>query len=260
MKTVDDILNETGYPLQIHLEELIKDTYKRHFWHVLVNEHRWINGEKKDDGYIDFVLYRDQSKLRLVVECKRIKEGSWNFLLPTETEQIINELKFRALSIDRKTAKYSFNDLGIKPESLVSSFCVMETKGEKDTRTLEKLSGELLLSIEYLQIDETDLLNDLQKGADRYQYVYIPIIVTTAKLQTVKFIPSTVDIKSGNLTDSKKEPVEFIRFQKNLATHLNIEKTPEIYSLQELNQAYDRTIFVVQAESFIRFLTNLKLL
>ena len=81
MKSLEEIVNDSGYPLQIRLEEWIKDTYREHRWKVLASEHRWVNGETKDEGFIDLVLESKAADKKLVVECKRII-GNWVFLLP----------------------------------------------------------------------------------------------------------------------------------------------------------------------------------
>jgi hypothetical protein len=163
----------------------------------------------------------------------------------------------KAFSIDYKTYKFVWNKIHIRPESYEAAFCVMETGGKKDSRTLEKLAGELLSSLECLATEETALMKVLYEKippplfADRK--LYLPVIVTTADLQAMSFNPSNVDLKTGVVTDGKTEIVEFIRFCKNLATHIDYEK-PKLYNLHDLNQENDRTVFVVHTESFITFL------
>jgi hypothetical protein len=134
----------------------------------------------------------------------------------------------------------------------------MEAGGKKDSRTLEKLAGELLLSLEYLAIEEMELVKSLYKELPpppiSEKWIYIPIIVTTADLQTMTFSPLKIDIKYGKITESTVVPVEFIRFQKNLATNIGYEK-PKMRTLRELNKENDRTVFVVKAENFIDFLS-----
>jgi hypothetical protein len=133
----------------------------------------------------------------------------------------------------------------------------METGGKKDGRTLEKLAGELLLSLEYLATEEIELCNSLIKdhGFAPENVFYLPVIVTTAKLQTVSFSPSKIDISRGGITDSTEAPAEYIRFRKNLATHID-SQNPKIYGLGDINKENDRTVFVVQAENFIKFLSS----
>lgn len=254
MKTAQDFVNESGYPLQIHLEKLIEETKQEHKWRVAVSEHRWVNAETKDEGYIDLVLEREGLNLKLVVECKRII-GSWTFLLPMA--QPFNKPDTRTLSIDYKTFRFLWNKIHIWPESYEAAFCVMETGGKKDSRTLEKLAGELLLSLEYLAIEETALMKALYENSPPLPFAdhkfYIPVIVTTADLQAMSFNPSNIDLKTGIVAGSNAETVEFIRFRKNLATHIDYEK-PQSYTLRDLNQENDRTVFVVHTESFIKFL------
>ena len=50
MKTAQDVVNNSGYPLQLRLEEWIEETRQNHKWQVLVREHRWVNTETKDRG------------------------------------------------------------------------------------------------------------------------------------------------------------------------------------------------------------------
>lgn len=255
MKTVSDFVNESGYPLQIHLEQLLGETREKHRWRVLAREHRWVNAETKDEGYIDLILERPGWDLKFAVECKRIL-GSWTFLLPMVQPYKTPEVM--ALSVDHETFKYSWSKFRIAPESHEALFCVMETGGKKDSRTLENLAGELLLSLEYLAIEETELIKSHLEGSLPQSYadrrIYLPIIVTTADLKSMSFSPLKVGIKDGKITESFIEPVEFIRFRKNLATNISYEKS-NIRTVRELNQENDRTVFVVKAENFIDFLS-----
>ncbi len=138
---------------------------------------------------------------------------------------------------------------------------MLETEGKKDSRTLEKLSGEILLSLEYFATEETLLIKSLLERVQRSpsSMSYLPVIVTTASLKKMTFNPSAVDIKNGKIDQSEStvSPVEFLRFRKNLATNLDYEKPPT-NTLRELNQLNDRTVFVVQAENFIKFLSNVE--
>ena len=53
MKTSEDIVNESGYPLQLRIERWIEETGQQHRWWVAAREHRWVNSETGDEGYID---------------------------------------------------------------------------------------------------------------------------------------------------------------------------------------------------------------
>jgi hypothetical protein len=258
MKTAQDIIDNSGYPLQIHIENWIRDTSNQHRWRVLAKEHRWINALTNDEGFIDLILERSGYNLRIVVECKRIS-GNWIFLLPTE--QTNQKRDTRVLSFDLQAFKFLWSKTALDPMSNIANFCIMETEGKKDSRTLEKLSGELLLSLEYLALEESGLIIEWSKDLQRSpgKMVYIPIIVTTANLQVATFDPSNFDRNKGKIIgDCSPSPVEYIRFQKNLATNIEYEK-PSLGSLSESNRENDRTVFVVSAESLAKFLGLLDL-
>ncbi len=255
MKTAHEIVNNSGYPLQIRLEEWIKETYQQHNWKTLAREHRWVNQETKDDGYIDLILEKNGINIRLVIECKRI-DGSWTFLTPGQKSE--TGKKMMALKANYVPTSYIWKELPFLPNSFESSFCVMEIEGKKDNRTLEKLTGELLLSLEHLAIEETELFISVS-SSDIYQNMfYYPVIVTTATLQTMNFSPSAVDVKTGKIiiNESSLSPVEYIRFRKNLPTTIK-NGGKHIYSLTDINLNNDRTVLVVQAESFIDFLQRI---
>jgi hypothetical protein len=82
---------------------------------------------------------------------------------------------------------------------------------------------------------------------------YLPIIVTTAILQSMKFNPANIDITNGQIIDSELSIIEFIRFRKNLSSTIGFE-IPSQYSIFESNYLNDRSVFIVQSSSFMKFL------
>lgn len=249
MKTIQDIINDSGYPLQLLIEDEIKKTLEQHYWRVLVREHRWVNSESHEEGFIDLILENTRYKVRLVVECKRII-GSWNFLVPTVNPVPVRRV--RLLHAHYDSHSFTWEELPTIPESCESAYCVMTVNGNKDNRTLEKLSGGLLLSLEYLALEEINL-----KPKPQYAWgdmFYLPVIVTTANLQRSLFTPSDVNINDGKIISSSLEDVQFIRFRKNLATSREYNKET-VTNIREANQENDRTVFVVQAKDFINYLT-----
>jgi hypothetical protein len=56
MATAKEIIDESGYPLQIFLENEVERTKQESTWRVLVSEHRWVNPFSDEEGYIDFIL------------------------------------------------------------------------------------------------------------------------------------------------------------------------------------------------------------
>src|SRR6266508_6029631 len=173
MKTTEDIVNDSGYPLQIRIEKWIEETSGQNRWQVAAKEHRWINSETGDEGYIDLVLEREGRNLRLVVECKRII-GSWTFLVPMI--QPVHDEEFKSLLVDYQNFSFAWKKFPLAPASPEASFCVMETGGKKDSRIIESLAGELLLSLEQLAIQETNLVRPHIENLNRssQHMLYLP--------------------------------------------------------------------------------------
>jgi len=256
MKTSEDIVNESGYPLQIYLEDLIKENSKDLIWRVQQSEHRWLDEHSNEEGFIDLVLNNVRGNYRIIIECKRII-GKWNFIVQDQGLNKVYDSKI--LSIDYQTHNYSWPNLHIKPDSYEAAYCVMETEGKRDTRSLEKISGELLLSLEYFAIDETKFMEKTfpeNKPLLDKDVFYIPLIVTTADLQLLKFNPKDFDVKTGRITTSNEEPAEFIRYKKNLSSHIKFENIKKNYIFSDENKEYDRTVFIVHAENLIDFLKS----
>jgi hypothetical protein len=263
MQTIQEIINSSGYPLQIRLEKLIEETKDDHGWRVLVDEHRWCNPSTKDEGYIDLILHHTGINLRLVIECKRFK-GSWLFLLPGSLPQKTENI--RLLSNNNLNDSLLWEDCSLGPESFESKYCIMETQGKKDDRTLEKIAGGLLISMEQLADEDVKLINlryarESEKSFSPPPMFYIPLIVTTANLIPVIFDPSDIDMENGEiiLNEGSTNSVDYIRFRKNLATNMSYYD-PYVNNLHDLNHEYDRTLFIVHADKFLgllKLLTNL---
>lgn len=260
MKPIQDIVNDSGYPLQLYFEEIIRDTQAKHKWRVSAKEHRWVNQETHEDGYIDLVLEHQNLNIRLVVECKRLA-GSWTFLLPNNREDYTVS-RIRTLQVNRNTKQIYWHKSDILPETYESAYCVPEIDGKKDSRTIEKISGELLLSLESLASEELRIWRQTQKGISDNTSIpvmfYIPVIVTTSKIHALKFNPKDVDVANGKIT-SESLPVDlkYIRFCKNLATNLGYSRPADIHNLKDANGDNDRTVFIVQSPDFVDFLTLL---
>jgi len=261
MKTIEEIVNDSGYPLQLHLEEIINKSSREHNWRVLAREHRWVNKETQEDGYIDLILENTKQTVRWrsVIECKR-RNGTWTFLLPPSNASDVTE-RARILKTEIDAKKIYWVSSSFHPASYESAFCVPETGGDKDGRTLEKTSGELLLSVESLAEEELNLWQRskaVQPTASIFNLmVYLPIIITTAKLQVCKFHSLNVSTIDGKISDDdiKFEPVDYIRFCKNLNTNIDFEISEKPYTLSDINKANDRCVIIVQAEKIIDFLT-----
>ena len=72
-------VNNSGFPLQIGLAHQVKSTTSRHGWKVLYQEHSWKN--ESEAGFIDLVLEDKHRTWLMNIECKRVLDTSWLFLV-----------------------------------------------------------------------------------------------------------------------------------------------------------------------------------
>ena len=74
------IANESGYPLQIAIENQVAKTTGAHGWKVRYVEHAWTNNLDQETGYADLVLEDRDGSTFFVVECKRPRHATWLFM------------------------------------------------------------------------------------------------------------------------------------------------------------------------------------
>jgi hypothetical protein len=261
-----DIIDRSGYPLQIKLEEVVRELDRGHVgsaWHILFDEHRWVNGDR--EGYVDLVLRSNLGApgfdVRLVIECKR-NAGTWSFLtVPGESpRQYSSALKVRPTPLNFHVA---WGDVDFYPVSQVSRFCVMglnkpPNKGgglERDPRLLEDWAGDLLLATEALAVEDGGYTPNSTNAP--WKHVYVPVIVTTADLQFCAIDPAGVSLEDGLAARTDTVPADVVRFRKNMATSLVPEGS--VGSLEQAHEANQRTVFVVKASEFAKFLQSMQL-
>lgn len=183
------------------------------------------------------------------MECKRV-HGSWIFLLPNHPPDSISRSKVLHIEYS-KPPVFKWEDFRLTPESYKTTFCVMDVEGKRDNRTIEKYFGDLLLSLEGIAVEETNILSTTL----HYQHhqAYLPMIITTANLQVCFVNPKDIGAEDGNSSlQSEIKPVSFIRFRKNLAGNLQYEG-PLVDNLRKSTIENERTIMIVQAKSILDY-------
>jgi hypothetical protein len=83
-KQLLSIVNASGFPFQLRVQQVIRESQSQHMWGVISAEHRWAIPEENREGFIDLVLEawpRRMMSVRMVLECKRVRGGCWVFLL-----------------------------------------------------------------------------------------------------------------------------------------------------------------------------------
>ena len=253
-KILQKMVNSSGFLFQLAVQSEILQTATNHKWKVLSHEHPWIDLESRREGFIDLVLSSNNTE-RLIIECKRSLDASWIFLMPEGSKKDIRIV--RGLWIDFEVDKRiltGWHDFKIIPESYESEFCIIRGQGEGDKSMLERLSRNLLNSMECFMTEELSIVKN-QKFHDLR--IYYPVIVTSAQLYLCHFDASKVSIEDGKLNEAHYESVPFIRFRKSLALSLLSDSAPR--NIQEANKERERTILIVNASELTNILSKWKI-
>jgi hypothetical protein len=248
------VANASGFPLQIGISHVVN---KSNRWKIFLEEHPWSLDDKDDkvsEGFIDLVVYERFSQFEtLVIECKRVRQTAWVFLLPTLPSAKRSQATiFGSQLADSKWKHFGWEDWQADPITYQSQYCAIPGQQQGRKNLIEHTASELVLSVEALANQERRLQQE--NGADNFSRVYIPIIVTTAQLFIAEFDPSNISLEDGCLP--KNTPffeVPFIRYRKSLAT---FGGSILVKSISEFHIASERTIFVVNALKFEEFLNQ----
>jgi hypothetical protein len=262
-----DQVNNSGYPLQLVIEQKVKELSDITDWNVMAKEHHWRDRRGSGEGFIDLILKKGY--LRMVVECKREKDKDWVFLVPSATEEKRTRLKnilysedyesplgfdqdhnrvwiYDSDCVDGHKRVYGIKEMVFGIGSYESEFCI---KGNDKNRTiLEQIASELIYSIDCLAQEEGEIITLNKLYSNNPKLFYIPLIVTTARLVVCKFNPSEISITDGMIPPTSIiEEVPLIRFKKNLGGILDLGINP--ISIEEANSENERSVLVVHAAS-----------
>ena len=248
-----DQVNQSGFPFQLRIENEIRQSHdtgvKPHRWEILSTEHKWENLDTGETGYIDLILTMGAGML--VLECKRIVDANWIFLIQPNDEPNISGVRILQTFENKDGGRYRAWKQGTWfPMSYESSMCVLWRAKKNDPSLLERVASKLIDSVECLADEEALLRGDrIPKGT------YVPMLVTNAELQICVFDPIKVNLDRGQLStgDAKFQPVPFIRFRKALASRYDTFEQDGL-DLQAANLRRERTVYVVQASHLSEFL------
>lgn len=251
-----DLVNTSGFPFQLRVENEIRLTSNRHDWHILASEHQWRDPESGDNGYVDMILSRDVT--RLIVECKRVRDGTWIFLVPHQQGTSYDRERVCFLSSIVQPGQHEvlgWNDGIHLPVSKESAFCVIRGQDDKDRPMLERLSGMIMRSVESVAEEEISFTSNSVREIKRH---YFGVLVTNANLMVCGFDPKQVGLENGELPEGTFDRVPFMRFRKTMATKYP-SLSDNMYSLETSSQLSERTVLIVQASHLSDFLSRFSL-
>lgn len=247
--------NASGFPLQIATATAVNNSQH---WRVVVEEHLW-RTEGGTQGFIDIIAAnrkRNPPLDILVIECKRVRQAGWVFLVPEIPPPLRRQAKiWGSYLVDTTWRKYGWENLPSDPPTYQSEYCAIPGQDQGRMNLLERTASELIDSVEALATQEKELQD--RGGAKDFARIYVPILVTTAKLFVACFDPSSIELAEGTLPkETATEEVPYIRFYKGLGTYRGqLNGT----TIQELHGWSQRTVFIVNAEKLPSFLEELEI-
>jgi hypothetical protein len=244
-----NLVNASGFLFQLRIEQEIKSTVFPYEWQIAAREHRWFDTQEESEGFIDLIL-KDMGFGRMVIECKKVTDGNWIFLVPDESRSVARaRIRWTMCNSSDKPIS-QWHDFAVGPRSSEAAFCIVRGQGEKDTPMLERIASMLLRSVESLANEELEYT----ERPDKEPCVYFPVIVTTAALHVCRVDPAKIDITTGQVEDARFEQVPCIRFRKNFSSSISSPKPQK--DLATTNQRNERTVFVVNSEKLREFLSE----
>lgn len=233
-----NLVNASGFLFQLRVEQ--ESANLKGIWDIAAREHRWFDPQEENEGFIDLVLKSGFG--RMVVECKRVTNANWVFLVPNKKD---NTAYARIMwtvrqAPDKNIAEW--HDFYVTPVSPEATFCIVRGQGEKDTPMLERLSSLVLRSLESLANEELNY----SERSDTETCIYFPVIVTNAVLHVCRFDPSKIDISTGQIDDADFEQVPLVRFRKNFSSTISSIKPQK--NLETSNRSNERTLFVINSD------------
>jgi hypothetical protein len=250
-----EIVNKSGFPLQIGIANFVRKNSRSLGWQVKYTEHAWKNDLDGSSGFIDIVLENSYEVSVLIIECKRVLESSWIFLVDSHEFKERRQAKLW-ISEYRSESLINFDwiDFASDPSSYTAGFCVVPGQDSKNIPMLERIAGEVVSSTEAFAQEEKPFLLTNRKNLR----IYGSVIVTTADLKVCEYDADKISIDNGILTAAKYHDIPFIRFRKQLSVRTPSQKgIPDIdLHSSALAKAKEQSVFVINSKELEKFLTN----
>ena len=250
------IVNSSGFPLQIGIEHFVGKTSDAHGWKVLYKEHSWKNPNSNNSGFIDLVLVDELGTSIMVVECKRVQNTNWIFLLPSERQKRRRHARAWVSRSNGDNVKFfDWKDITPDPFSPESMFCVVPGQDKKSRPMLERVAAELIEATEALAFEDLHLFSNKPD----FVRIYLNVIITTADLSLCSFDPHDISISDGIIEKAEFESIPFLRFRKSLSTESVSELNLKEMNSYNLTTAKENTVFVVNSKHLEDFLNEIEI-
>lgn len=252
------IANDSGFPLQIAVENKVSETTNQHGWSVRYTEHAWSNYSDQQSGFIDLVLQNRDKNIFLVVECKRPRDATWIFMHSNGEAKERQHAKALESSYSNGAMKsLEWKDVTPDPKCPEVIFCAVRGQSVNDNKTtlVERVGAQLVSATEAFAQEEKDYRHPTQ-STNRF---YFNVIVTTAVLKVAEFNPHDVSLADGTIKDAKITEVPFVRFRKQLSMRPRSLTTGDFHRQVDIANLKENTVFIVHADALLLFLEQFEL-
>ncbi len=241
-----DRLNASGIPFQLAVERFMRDRGPQYGFSFVGHEVAW------EKGFLD-ILFR-KSFIFLAMECKKVDDDTWVFVLTEESQQSRCRLGWYNPRLPDPElpvfgqSKVFCSEFNIVESSPESEFSLLPKGGPN--KILEPLASELIDACRDI-LDDSDRAHD----ADHWE-VMVPVIVTNARLVTCRLDPRSVDLATGSIQSQDEDfnEVPFIRFRKTLVTYRSDPTLSTPVNVASWVSDRERTVFVVGARHLTHFM------
>jgi hypothetical protein len=254
-------INDSGFPLQLGLEELAHGVPN---WAVILSEHAWTDPLSSEPKFVDFVMRDKSGHQSLVVECKRARDTEWLFLRkPPESEHSNARTAVRARMTVRPAGSGrvfdGWQDVQYQPGSPEATHCAVRKPREgRGENHLESAAAQIVRATDALAEQEVIIFDRERRTKKGFNtavgHVYVPVIVTRARLFICDADLAKVDLDKGEAPCPSIRPVPVIRFRKSLGS--TDSRRSGAWTIEQFAEESLRTVMVVQASAMQQFLSN----
>ena len=231
----------SGFPFQTAVARVARNVQH---CSVVAEEWPW-RDDASDAQFLDIVVEKRPFFVGCI-ECKKTQKA-FTFLQPKGTNNRITSARAVFLRTDigvnRKHRLYCGEYPEIAPGSVEAEFCVVSASdSEREKRLLER-DAQLVVHATDAYAEHVRRNKSGQPGC-----IFVPIIVTNARLFAADYDPAAVSLESGQIspvTAATVTPVDCVRFYKS-------------FTADGDRDLGNRTVFIVSAAKLERFLSLLE--
>jgi len=249
----EELINLSGFPLQIVVRNAIASSTDLHGWSVTFEEHPWV----QDDGepaFIDLVAHHKDVIMDLVFECKRAFDVDWVFPVALlDSTETTNTRSLCVAADPNFSTVFTWSDVPLRPPTPRAVYCQTHPGDSGRGGTVESWCHSLVRACDALAWQS---INAHEYDFPLGERVIVPILVTTARLQVCAFNPKKEMLVDGTIPNPNFKCAKYLRFTKAFTAVSN--QKLKATSMEQHHASQLRTVFIVHAANLIEFLQALR--